>query len=383
MSYTALTIGPIYKTLKNAKKTREIWGASYFFSFVIKEIVKKLVGKVTFITPYVKDEIFERSDGVGLFHDRIIFKSDTVKKDELQKVVDEVLKSIEEKSKKRLNFDFLKNYLQIHIVELDETKIKNPILDISPYLDSAELFFEAQKDEKNEILEFVKKLNNTFLAEDAFGKESKVKFPSLPHIALNSIDEELIEKEFETNDDEQEVMRKLIQEQKDLKPYNKYICLVQADGDNMGKVLEEIGEDSKKLSEFSEALFDFCLEATSMVDDFKGKMIYAGGDDLFFFAPVMSGKKTIFDLCNALSTTFDEKMKSLNLKESSPSLSFGVSITYYKFPLYEARENAVSLLFDQAKSGQKNAIAYRVTKHSGHTFESIVYKCNTCLFKKF
>jgi hypothetical protein len=57
MSYTALTIGPIYKTLKNAKKTREIWGASYFFSFVIKEIVKELVGKVTFITPYVKDEV--------------------------------------------------------------------------------------------------------------------------------------------------------------------------------------------------------------------------------------------------------------------------------------------------------------------------------------
>ena len=95
MKFVALTIGPIYKTLKNAKKTREIWGASYFFSFVIKEIVKKLVGKVEFITPYVEDEIFEKRDGVGLFHDRIIFKSDTVKKDELQKIVDEVLKASE------------------------------------------------------------------------------------------------------------------------------------------------------------------------------------------------------------------------------------------------------------------------------------------------
>ncbi|HIP59378.1 MAG TPA: type III-B CRISPR-associated protein Cas10/Cmr2, partial [Campylobacterales bacterium] len=162
-----------------------------------------------------------------------------------------------------------------------------------------------------------------------------------------------------------------------------YICLVQADGDNMGKVLEEIGADNKKLSDFSKALFDFCLEATSNVSNFNGKMIYAGGDDLFFFAPVVSGEKTIFNLCNDLSKIFDEKMKYLNLKESFPSLSFGVSITYYKFPLYEARENGVKLLFDKAKSKQKNAIAFRVIKHSGQTFESVIRKDEKVLFEKF
>jgi len=39
MTYIALTIGPIYKTLSSAKKTRELWGGSYLFSYIMKQII--------------------------------------------------------------------------------------------------------------------------------------------------------------------------------------------------------------------------------------------------------------------------------------------------------------------------------------------------------
>jgi len=401
MKYIALTIGPIYKTLKSAKSTREIWGASYFFSYVMKSIIQKLlkagIEEKDFITPYIDKTKIEEKNGVGLFHDRIIFKTDTLDKEKTQKIVDVVLKDIEESTqfetinKKEdlyIKYEFLKNYLQLHILEF-EKEFKKPLLDISPYLNSVELFYQTQLYHKNVILDYVsqkqsfKDFQKSFLYQDAF-ESSIEKFISLPKIALNSVDFE-IEEAFK---DEQKLMQSLIEDDKykdKIKPYNKYIAIVQADGDNMGAILEKIGEDEKKLRDFSKNLFEFCIDATKKVKDFGGQMIYAGGDDLLFFAPIVSkNKETIFSLCNILSIIFNDKIKETikDLKlEKTPSLSFGVSITYYKFPLYEARENAASLLFDVAKQEPKNQIAYKVIKHSGQTFEGVISK--TKLFDEF
>jgi len=383
MSYIALTIGPIYKTLKKAKKTREIWGGSYFFSFIMKQIAKKLFEKkVEFITPYVEKDIFDEKNGVGLFHDRLIIKTKEINKNDLKNLVDEVLKDIEKNSNNKIDFNFLKNYLQIHIVELDENNIKNPILDISPYLDTAELFFTTQKEDKNKLLEFIKNdLKGSFLAKDAFGN-NKVSFESLPEIALSCLDKELVKTKLKDNENEifeDEQIKKLIKN----KPFMKYICIIQADGDNIGAVLNEIGKNNQLLNSFSKTFFEFCQTSTQKVKDFGGRMIYAGGDDLLFFAPIV-GKddKTIFSLCKELSKDFNQKLDNLNL-DSKPSLSFGISITYYKFPLYEARENALNLLFNKAKKAPKNNIAYKVIKHSGQTFEGIVYKGDKLKFEKF
>ncbi len=373
MSYLALTIGPIYKTMQNAKKTRQIWGASFFFSYIMKKIIEKLMNEKgmtqnDFITPYVEESKLNLQNGVGLFHDRMIFKSKNLNKNDFEKIVDSVLKQIEKDSNSYLKYEFLKNYLQIHIIKLNK-EFKNPILDISPYLDSAELVFQAQLYNENLLLEYIKnRLNGSFLAQDAFGK-NKISFPSLPKIALRSF-----VKEIDDNIDEQEYMERIIKQYKEeIKPYNKYIAVVQADGDNMRKVLEEIGKDNKKLKNFSKALFDFCIDSAKRVEDFGGQMIYAGGDDLLFFAPIANNKNTIFDLLSEISENFNSKIKEIELK-TTPSISFGLSITYYKFPLYEARENAVDLLFNRAKSKNKNQIAYKVIKHSGKVFENTIKK---------
>ena len=41
-NYLAITIGPIYKTIQQARSTREIWAASFVFSLMMKEILKQL-----------------------------------------------------------------------------------------------------------------------------------------------------------------------------------------------------------------------------------------------------------------------------------------------------------------------------------------------------
>ena len=408
MIYTALTIGPIYKTLRNAKKTREIWGGSYFFSFFMKEVIKKLLKKGIkeddIVAPYVEESIFKEKNGVGLFHDRLIVKGDIEEK--LKEAINEVIKEIEKESDKKITKKFLENYLQIHIVKKEAS---NPLLEINPYLDVAELFFKTQKAPKNELLEFIRNnLRNSFLEKDAFDKN---RFESLPEIALSCVikNKDFIRKKLRKYDDkEEEVFND--SEIKEKLPknanYYKYIALVQADGDNMGRVIEDIGSDEEKLKEFSKTLFKFCKEATEKVESFGGRMIYAGGDDLFFFAPVLytekhtifqlcedlerdecteeevefEEKNTIFQLCEDLSRDFNERIEKLDL-ENKPTLSFGVGITYYKFPLYEARENAVNLLFNKAKK-KKNAIAFEIIKHSGQSFEGIVYKDNK-VFDKF
>jgi len=311
MNYIALTIGPIYKTLKNAKKTRELWGGSYFFSYVVKSIIKKLlengIKEDDFITPYVSKDKLELKEGVGLFHDRIIFKTNTLDKEGFENIVDEVLQSISKTSKNRLDYDFLKNYLQINIVCLKNDSIKNPIKDISPYLDTKELFFIAQNDSSNKLLDFIKnRLSGSFLTKDAF--KNKNSFESLPEIALAEISNEVDLKSL-LKDDELEIYKNsIIKEKIKDKPYLKYIAIVQADGDNFSKVIEKIGSDSKKLREFSKTLFDFCIRANNIVKSFGGRMVYAGGDDLLFFAPI-ANKKVIFHILKEIEQALIDDLK--------------------------------------------------------------------------
>ncbi|MBK6914993.1 MAG: hypothetical protein IPH11_15530 [Ignavibacteriales bacterium] len=84
MNYTALTIGPIHKTLQSVKSTKAIWAASYMFSYLIKEIIKQINNKNDIIIPYSKEvEINGKKENplaedfkkrAGLFPDRIILK---------------------------------------------------------------------------------------------------------------------------------------------------------------------------------------------------------------------------------------------------------------------------------------------------------------------
>ncbi|MBK7787003.1 MAG: hypothetical protein IPJ54_00160 [Saprospiraceae bacterium] len=150
------------------------------------------------------------------------------------------------------------------------------------------------------------------------------------------------------------------------------------------------------VQKFSSALFDFALAATDEIKKYGGKAVYVGGDDVLFFAPVAvfnenlnegnGGLSSIFGLLSALDQKFEKYLiNHPDLKElykeggklhgNVPSMSYGVSITYSKYPLNEARDTAYALL-QKAKSikDDKNKICFKLHKHSGHSFGFTVNK---------
>ena len=378
MTYIALTIGPIYKTLSNAKKTRELWGGSYLFSYIMKQIISQFKER-EFVVPYIKDDsIFEQGNEVGLFHDRFIFKSEVGDLEKLKERIDEVLFYFSKDS--GIDESFLRNYLQIHYIEKELKEKDNPILKLTPYLDTKELFFTTFQYSENQIEEFLKnKINSSFLVQDAFDKR-KTSFSSLPEIAMYDLKDRVNIKSIVSKNNELEIYENKEIKQ-ELKRYHKYIAIVHADGDSMGKVVESL-KSQDDFNNFSKNLFDYCKESHSLITEYGGQTIFAGGDDLLFFAPVVSGSQTIFNLCDDISKSFNILFEKYNTKPKA-TLSFGVSVTYYKFPLYEALESSRGLLFGKAKGGEKNNIAFKVTKHSGQTFESVIHKGNQEIYKKF
>ncbi len=58
MKYTAITIGPIIKSLSIAHKTRELWAASYLFSYLLKSIISTIKSddpNIKVIIPFFDD----------------------------------------------------------------------------------------------------------------------------------------------------------------------------------------------------------------------------------------------------------------------------------------------------------------------------------------
>ncbi len=331
MTYIALTIGPIYKTLQNAKNPKTLFASSYVFSYIMKEIIKAFKDRA-FITPYIKDEtVFEESD-IGLFHDRFIFQSQEGDLEKLEATIEEVLSYLA----KDLNVDAkaIRDYLQIHY---DKYRLKddaNPILEITPYLDTLELFNQVTQDDSFAIaLRRKKGDRDNFLTAD----------------------------------------KKIVDDIQKLSS-NNYFCIVHADGDSMGKVIA----NKEKIEQVSKNLFEYAKESHELIKAFKGQTIFAGGDDLLFFAPVIHDGKTIFELCDEISNGFNEKFKG-----TKATLSFGVAIVYHKYPLYEALEKSRELLFVEAKQEPKNSIAFSVTKHSGQTFKAVVHKGEKELYEQF
>lgn len=146
------------------------------------------------------------------------------------------------------------------------------------------------------------------------------------------------------------------------------------------------------MEQFAKTLLQNGTQAVEKIAAYGGLPIYAGGDDLLFFAPIINprsklgGIYNIFDLLEKLSEDFENRFNKDLFKENSyklseqkddegnflktPTLSFGLSITYFKFPMGEAIERAGNLMFTKAKNVTgKNAVAIKLEKHSGTFFE--------------
>jgi len=439
-SYAGFTIGPIYEVLSSARKTRELWFASYFFSWFMEEIIKKLFcnENIRFITPYVSGTDIPNISSIGKYHDRFILRSCLDREElfeDIQKASDETLDYFIELidslvnskaqyingSSKKSAEDILKDYIQRNFVVLNSTAVEESkvVETINRYLDSMEenRYFKTGINEKTC---FVCKTLPAVINAEIYVKEpgrargeskskelcplcfikyyclmsdevkkkignENFKYPSVLKISAVELLTEDVEKEisasnsyeedFDFKEIEQAVRSKCYGNNKEVnsllkKSYFKYFAIIQSDGDNLGKVLDRL-DNFKKIEEFSKSLFDFAEEARKIIEKYKGYTIYAGGDDILALAPVAfknsNGKvETVIDLAIKLSKAYREFVGE---KYSGTTLSIGVNVAYYKFPLSIALKNARSQLFNKAKSGDKNSLAVLLTKHSGHQIE--------------
>jgi CRISPR-associated protein Cmr2 len=418
MKYIGLTIGPIDKTLALARKTRELWGASYLFSYMMKELIKRLlekgIKKENIIIPYALDlDNQQYAYGAGIYPDRLIFRSNEGDLQKLIDTIDEVPRSISAKIAGHIKKDtqevaeYIENYFHFHAVETEVKADENPILGISPSLETMDLEKKyIHQDDNAYLAQFLYQVNKSFIFQEAFkdpitGDMHKERFESLIEISTAELKrhipdaqwQAIISKSFqkkkpEINEDTviQEVKNALVQAKKEdlFKTCHKYTAIVRADGDNIRKLLETMGNDTDSLKQFSQHLKIFAQKASEIIHQFGGTPVYVGGDDLLFFAPLIDTRTqdgvttqtTIFDLIDNLDHEFKKYFDTI-------TLSFGVSVTYYKFPLREALETAHYLLSRSAKDMRgKNAIAFRVLKHSGKTFGT-TFKKDSDIYYQF
>lgn len=397
--YIGLTIGPIYKTMLKAKKTRELWGASYLFSYLMKNIIAKMqeTYQVEFVLPYVKaPDVFAPGKEVGLFHDRFIAKVHGPVFDDLDRdVITPLLLDTGQKMATKLGdavsgesvAAYLKTYLNIYYCEIESGEALKQINEkISRYLDVLELQAPFIPDDKDDhLMGFLYRVNASFLIEDAFGQK-RHSFYSIPEIASRDVTEDLFAEKViklkkktapnEEDTDDTDIYKQIKEHKKEaFRTHHKYIAIVQADGDDLGKAIAGLDSGvSYAFENFSKALFTFAGHAHDIIRENGGTTIYAGGDDLLFFAPVVYKGRTVFDLCHDLGNCFRKNMaEGFGRDENLPTLSFGISISYYKYPMYEAMEAAQTQLFGEAKGFPgKYAIAFQYLKHSGTFFNGVL-----------
>ncbi|MEW6654460.1 MAG: type III-B CRISPR-associated protein Cas10/Cmr2 [Bacteroidota bacterium] len=419
-------IGPIYEVMKHSKKTRELWFGSYLFSMLIKMVYEKLSkSRYTIIKPYY-EEVNKEKSTAGLFPDRIVaIASNNV--DKIKTDIDKIVKEVKgEFSKIIVNLisleikrsitdtegtdhkaakiifnstaDIINEYLQLDYVIIPQGTLddKDIIKEVESFLDAVEVnrSFALGKNEPTcyrckslpaivEVFEqwetpanqnqklcpfcFIK-LRSHFSKEiqELTGIEDKKPFPALRDISAVELKEKypLVFTEYEDNEE-----KELFEDQRiKVKNYHKYYALFMADGDNLSKVSKNL----KTPEELSKYLFDFGNRVYSLSkNEYHGEPIYIGGDDIFAIMPFafsdQNGIKTVFDFALKINNEYDRIVsQKIRADEDKTSLSIGIVIAYYKYPLAMALEEVQKQLFEVAKQIKgKNGLAVKFIQHSG------------------
>ena len=394
LEYYGITVGPIFDTIELTSSPGGLWVASFLFSNITKKLIKKLeqVGMDILLPTSSNDQ---SQSQVGSYPDHIIFTGN-IEGSTINSIILEVKKEIADLlissyrdglSKSLDNEDRIKqyiiDYLNIHCVKAGKLIDQNNIVSgVSEYLDNIELsknyihqdndpfflnFFSGINRDRNIFIRnFIKRVINDGTKAQVIKKDQGIK----------SIDDIAFVKAFADS------------------KISEYYAIVYADGDNMSSNFKLL-DSTKDIKDFSDACIQYTNSCAKIIGEYGGVTIYAGGDDLLFLAPLVNSKKeTIFDLCAQINQTFQEIINSKfnELKNNThqqdletikmPTVSFGVAITYKKFPIYEGLELARDMLFTYAKQGDKNNLAIRLSKSSGQSV-AMIFNNDSCSLDKF
>ncbi len=423
-TYLALSLGPVVATLNQARTTRELWLASYTLSklaSICMATKTENVPTLSILSPQLWDKE-KPTYGAGIYPDRIYWKIDNpLNSTQIQSIQDAILKALRAACNSQVSDTEWDSFLRMVWVqgtwseEEIEEKDKSFLQRLNDLLDTAEL---AEKWKLEQPIDVLTKLigkddlklldrpiyqwrkesleNTKDLMYLTYAGEDIGRFPSIIEITTRPLKSKGTNTDTEWYEDKIEkaiserLRKNAVDKDEDFigkikKHYpddflvsHKYLCMIQSDGDGVGALLKNLGNDTDKLTLFSNCLNEFAVEASRRVVEYGGTPVFAGGDDLLFLAPVMhqnDAGKNIFHLLQELNTAFPEPFAAKNLPTDSLSQSFGLSMSYYKHPLQEVVKTTQGLLFATAKThvegkDKKNAIAFHVEKHSGQYFEA-------------
>ncbi|MDD6079745.1 MAG: type III-B CRISPR-associated protein Cas10/Cmr2 [bacterium] len=375
--YIAITLGPITRVISMAKSTKELWAASYLFSYLAKQLIRPFKER-NFLLPYLDPKMDqpEVTLGAGVYPDRYIFEAQEGDFELLCKRVDQVLVdlAIDITAKLSLKVDmskveaYLRHTLKIYFCELafDDSQVDQVVSLCEQRLATLECqdcYPLKEQKQEDYLPQYFSRVNASFLVKDGFGSDKKGR---------------LFETVLECSSG-----GKTTEETTQLLPYEKYIAIAKADGDNLTATIKQLKAKGKDIQALSKALFEFSIQAIACIKDFGGMAVFVGGDDLLFFAPVRRGDQTVFDLIRALDTAFKRCLNEALQGEAPSTLSFGVSMTYHKFPLFEAVEQSEGLLSKAKRAPGKNHLAWCLRKHSGQIVQGLMPKANDRLYRQF
>lgn len=398
--YLALTIGPIGSTLARARKTRQFWGGSYLFSYLMKKIMACYQDRndIKILLPYADAPMFSAKKGAGLFSDRCLIKIKAPRpkhdyyvemRDIIAAVIQTMAADIDATDIKLP--DDLADFYQTYFIETELPDNVNPILYLTEILNTMEQTPRYQRyDFQKDMDKFIDKANKGLFYSDA-GIHGR-RFQSIPEISTADLRTPQVAEKYDglvQKHIHQEAKKTGEKFQKDtfiealqntkpfseyFKNYHKYIAIVKADGDKISETIKKIGNHDANMTAFQKAIAHFADQSLGVIKKYGGAPVFAGGDDLLFFAPVANSQSrscpTIFHLVKQLDDLFQGILKKtssehpdLQFGKPAPTLSFGVSVSFYKFPMGEALEKAEELL-QRAKDSGRNAVAFSLQKHS-------------------
>ncbi|HHV75846.1 MAG TPA: hypothetical protein GXX39_00530 [Syntrophothermus lipocalidus] len=405
--FFGITIGPIYNTMSLARDTGGLWASSYLFSYISHSMVRRLreFPRVSVFSPDPDAKRINKQ--VGAFSDRVYFKYhgdpeadqffktlEEVKNETIGEIAGDIWKSFRSETCSRQVSEqevstFLRQYLQVYYVAIDDSCLNGePVLKVlNKLLDAAELRPPYVFTNRSAHL-MARFLNNetvkkSCLFRQAFGTDRFI-FPSLTDIAKT----ETTRREKDGKSTYEVVVEKLSATNTDTntkgpKPrmpkFAKYYVLVRADGDGVGGHITGLAEISE-ISNTSRTLLEYADSAVGIMIQYGAFPVYAGGDDLMFFAPLMgwdsSGRPVlIFNMLRALDEEFKKRLGE------GFSLSFGLAVAYHKHPLYEALETAKDQIDKAKRYRRKNAIGTSLTVHSGQSAQLLLAMSKTSLLE--
>lgn len=176
---------------------------------------------------------------------------------------------------------------------------------------------------------------------------------------------------------------------------NKYYAIIALDGDKMGEWLsgKHINNPDKELYNFHKSLSNKLgayAESTDNIikkEDGKGKLVYAGGDDVLAFVNLNHLTAVLKDLRIKFEEEVNSKLENKQ-KDKNLTVSCGVAIAHYKTPVNEVLKRAraaAKLAKSRFEDSGKDAMAITFMTKSGNekttvfknedfsTFEKVIF----------